>query len=66
MEAYYRSIVNRYYHLDHELCKDRMGFRFLEKKCLSARHLETAIEASEAFEVDYSGAGAIENLNAYH
>jgi hypothetical protein len=32
---------------------------------LEVRHLKTAIRASEAFEVDHKGAGAIENLNSY-
>jgi hypothetical protein len=29
------------------------------------RHLETAIEAHEAFEVDYKGAGPIDNMRSY-
>jgi hypothetical protein len=37
----------------------------MEKKTLSVRHLETAISVSEVFEVDYKGAGPIENMRAY-
>jgi len=29
------------------------------------KHLETAIEAHEAFEVDYKGAGLINNMRLY-
>jgi hypothetical protein len=34
-------------------------------EALSVRHLETAIEAHEAFEVDYEGAGLIDNMGSY-
>ena len=35
-------------------------------ECLEVRHLEIAIEASEAFEVDFKGAGAVENSHSYN
>jgi len=32
---------------------------------LSARHLETAVAANEAFEADHKGVGRMENMRAY-
>jgi len=32
---------------------------------LSATHLATAIKANEAFEIDYKGAGPIDNMSSY-
>ena len=36
-----------------------MGFASWKGECLQVEHLEVAITASEAFEVDHKGAGAI-------
>jgi hypothetical protein len=37
----------------------------MEKEPLSVRHLTTALEASEAFEVDFKGAGSTDQMRAY-
>jgi len=36
-----------------------------KREPLSVRHLRTAFEASEVFEVDFKGAGSVDQMRAY-
>ena len=42
-----------------------MEFASWKNEPLSVKHLTIAIEAGEAFEVDYKGFGQTENLRSY-